>query len=60
MDKNVYIVEVPFVDIESADTFENLLQCIANDNEPTDLRAIIGYIALNSVLQYTVRKDEEN
>lgn len=59
MSKKVYVVEVPFVEKEDALAFKELIETIASNNIPSELTAILGYIALHSVLQYTFKESEE-
>lgn len=59
MENKLYIVEVPFAEKEDALAFKELLETIASNEIPSELTAILGYIALHSVLQYTFKESEE-
>ena len=59
MEDKLYIVEVPFAEKEDALVFKELLETIASNDIPSELTAILGYIALHSALQYTFKESEE-
>lgn len=52
--KDIYVVEIPFTDEESAMDFVDVLNLIATDDNPTDLRAVLGYMTLNMLLKDTI------
>lgn len=56
--KDIYVVEIPFTDEESAMDFVDVLNLIVTDDSPTDLRAVLGYMTLNELLKDTILLDE--
>ena len=52
--KDIYVVEIPFSDKESAMDFVDVLNLIVIDDDPTDLRAVLGYMTLNLLLKDTI------